>query len=53
MDILKEAEAILKERVNPRDVGMDPLPFNTCPLDHEYCLYQKKCLRCPKNGGKP
>lgn len=52
MDILAQAEAILAANPKPPPPLMDALPFNTCHLDHEYCLYQKKCSDCPKNGGK-
>lgn len=52
MGILDEAESILAKRPDVRKFLNQPLPFNTCHLDKEYCLYQKKCLQCPKMGGK-
>lgn len=54
MSVLDEADAILAKRTrevtNPRPT-MQPLPFNICPNDNEYCLYQKRCSICPRRGG--
>jgi hypothetical protein len=70
MNILDEAEAILKNKKqpdtflfgyrtspgsNPPEGVMEPLPFNECHLDHEYCLFHKhcfNCFKCLKTGGE-